>query len=81
MTRSNDILKPLGFTGRNSDATIAAIVEQVIGLPVGHSRHDALVAGLTEHYTQARATLVPGQAMQSTVALACTTPDFFAIGL
>jgi len=62
--------------------TIPNIAEQLLGVPVGHSRHDVLVSGMQEHFDNAQKMgATADQAMQSALILGCMSPDAAGMGL
>lgn len=59
-----------------------AIVEKFMGLPVGHSRHDAAVGALNEHIAAAKvAGASVDNASRSAFIAACMSSDFLALGM
>lgn len=62
--------------------TIPRIVEELMGLPPGHSRRDVAEARLSAHFEDARAAGASRQnSLRSVFVLACQSPEVMALGL
>ncbi|MFN3197402.1 MAG: hypothetical protein ACE366_03120 [Bradymonadia bacterium] len=63
-------------------AAMTAMARDLMALPVGHPRHDAVAAELTAQYDAARA-LGQGrvQSLRAAFTLACLSPDVMGVGL
>ncbi len=71
-----------GYEPNTPETTIPNIAEKLIGVPVGHSRHDILVAGMKEHFEEAQQMgLTAAESMQSALILGCMSPDGAGMGL
>lgn len=72
----------LPFGVSDVEASLTLMVDGLLGLPEGHSRRQAWIDALHEHYQAARdAGASTTQSMRSSFSLACTAPEVMAIGL
>jgi len=71
------------YQSAQSDAAIADMVHNLMGLPDGDPRAAESLQILTEHYQAALKTtgIKPKDALQSTFVLACTAPSTISVGL
>lgn len=64
------------------EASLALMVDGLMGLPEGHSRRAEWLSTLSAHYEEARELGANnGQAMRSAFTLACSSPEVMALGL
>ncbi len=72
----------LPFNSQEVDASLALMVDGLLGLPEGHSRRQRWIEALARHHQGARdAGANANVAMRSTFTLACTSPEIMAMGL
>lgn len=68
------------FPNNDPPGAIKAMVEKVMGLPPSHSRYQAALTALSQHYAAQPAATMPTAALRETFTVACMTPDAMAIG-
>lgn len=72
----------VSFPPAEQDASVRKLVESLMGLPLGHPRHDAAIGALGAHVASVIAAGgSTADAMQSAFIVACSSPDFAGAGL
>jgi hypothetical protein len=69
------------YVSSNPAASIASMVQNLIGYTVGDAKYASAIQILTEHYDEVAAAEDPTAAMQSTFSLACQSPTSVSFGL
>lgn len=69
------------FSPNQPDAALDTFVDQLMGLGIGHPRHDTVRASLGEHFQNAKASAGAQTALRSSFIVACVSPEVQAVGL
>ncbi len=67
------------FSPADPTGSIASLVEDLMGLPENHPRHDRAIEVLTGHHAEVGG--LPAAAMRAAFVLACLSPDVMGLGL
>lgn len=71
----------VGLDPARADDAIHRLVEDLMGLPPAHSRHEPAILALRAHHQEARAMAGPVAALRSAFVVACQSPDLMGMGL
>ncbi len=69
------------FQTAQPEVALDAFVEKLMGLGIGHPRHDEVRATLGEHFQTAKTTTNALTALRSAFIVACVSPEVQAVGL
>jgi hypothetical protein len=69
------------FSPDEPEIALDTFVDALMGLGVGHPRHDAVRASLGEHFQSANTSAGALTALRSSFIVACVSPEVQALGL